>query len=204
MFFRLRTLLLAAISITGMKAANIVVNGSFENPVLPTGTYSLFSSIPGWTLASGPSIEIQNHVAGSPFDGQQFLELDSTGESSLFQDLATTEGLFYSLSFAFSPRPAVAVNSMQVFWNGSLLDTLNATGTGLTDTQWTTHTYTVTATGSTTRLQFTGTGPSDSRGEYVDNVVVGSNVPEPTSLFMTGTAAFALLIGFRSKRSASK
>ena len=94
MYFRLRILLLAASSVTGIRAANIVVNGSFENPVLPTGTYSLLSSIPGWTLASGPSIEIQNHVAGSPFDGQQYLELDSSGESSVFQDLVTTPGTY--------------------------------------------------------------------------------------------------------------
>src|SRR4051794_35970135 len=199
----LRIVCLTAIFLTGIRAANIVVNGGFEAPTVAMGSFTLFISIPGWTLASGPSIELQNHAAGSPFEGQQFLELDSNGESSVFQDLVTTPGT-YTLSFAFSPRPAVAVNAMQVFWNGSLLDTLNASGTGLANTQWTTHTYTVTATGSTTRLQFTGTGPSDSLGEYVDNVAVGSNVPEPASLFMTGTAGLALLIGFRSKRSASK
>jgi len=197
-YFKLRLLLLAAISVTGIRAANIVVNGSFENPVLPTGTYSLLSSIPGWTLASGPSIEIQNQVAGSQFDGQQFLELDSSGESSVYQDLETSPGTYF-LSFAFSPRPTVAVNSIQVFWNGSLLDTVNASGTGLADTQWITHTYTVTATENTTRLQFTGNGPSDSLGEYVDNVMVGSNVPEPASL-LTVASACALLVACRIKR----
>lgn len=198
MYFRLRLLLLAAISVSGIRAANIVVNGSFEDPAIPTGTYSLFNSIPGWKLAFGPSIEIQNHVAGSPFDGEQYLELDSDAESSVYQDLDTTPGLYF-LSFAFSPRPSVAVNSMLVFWNGSLLDTLNASGTGLADTQWTTHTYTVTATQPTTRLQFTGNGPSDSLGEYVDNVMVGSSVPEPGSL-LTITTGFALLAAARIKR----
>jgi hypothetical protein len=196
MSWALRVVLVAALSLTGISAANIVVNGGFENPAVPTGSFTLFPAIPGWTLASGPSIEIQNHAAGSPFEGQQLLELDSDANSSVYQDLVTTP-ISYTLSFAFSPRPGVAVNSMQVFWNGSLLDTLNASGTGLSDTQWTTHAYTVTATGSTTRVQFTGIGPSDSFGEYLDNVMV-SNVPEPASLLTV--AAGLLLVAYRAKR----
>jgi hypothetical protein len=197
MYRSLQIAALTACSIVGMNAANIVVNGGFESPDIPSGSFSLLPSIPGWTLASGPSIEIQDHTAGSPFEGQQFLELDGSGNSSIFQDLVTVPGA-YVLSFAFSPRPGVAVNSMDVRWNGSLLATVSASGTGLADTQWITHTYNVTATGALTRLQFTGTGPSDSLGEYLDAVGV-DNVPEPASL-LSVMSGVAFLISYRMVR----
>src|SRR5450755_1099461 len=81
-----------------LRASNIVLNGSFEDPAIPNGSFSLFTSIPNWSLASGPAIEIQNHVAGTPFDGNQYVELDSTAESAIFQDLTTVAGVQYFLS----------------------------------------------------------------------------------------------------------
>ena len=166
-----------------LHASNIVVNGSFELPALSNPSWALFDSIPGWSLASGPYIEVQNHVAGSPFDGNQFVELDSTAESAIFQDLPTLAGVQYYLSFAFSPRPGVDVNSMGVSWNGSSVTTVNATGTGLLDTSWTVYNFTVTASSTTTRLQFSGLGPSDGLGEYVDAVSV-EQTPEPSSIML--------------------
>jgi hypothetical protein len=203
MYLTLRVIALTALSVAGLSAANIVVNGGFEAPDIPAGTFALLGSVPGWNLASGPSIEIQDHVAGSPFEGQQFLELDSNGASSVYQDLATTPGA-YSLRFAFSPRPGVPVNTMQVLWDGLLLDTLNASGTGLADTQWAVYNYTVTATGPTTRLQFSGVGPSNSLGEYVDAVVVESVVPEPASLASALLGLIALVSYAGARRSSSK
>jgi len=166
-----------------LHASNIVVNGSFELPALSNPSWSLFDSIPGWSLASGPYIEVQNHVAGNPYDGNQFVELDSTAESAIFQDLPTLTGVQYYLSFAFSPRPGVPVNSMGVSWNGSSVTTVNATGTGLLDTSWTVYNFTLTASSTTTRLQFSGLGPSDSLGEYVDAVSV-EQTPEPSSIML--------------------
>jgi len=166
-----------------LHASNIVVNNSFELPAISNGTYALFTSIPGWSLASGPFIEVQNHVAGTPFDGNQFVELDSTAESAIFQDLPTLAGVQYYLSFAFSPRPGVAVNSMGVSWDGSPVTTINADGTRLSDTSWTVYSFTVTASSTTTRLQFSGLGPSDGVGEYIDAVSV-AQTPEPSSVML--------------------
>jgi hypothetical protein len=166
-----------------LHASNIVVNGSFELPALSNPSWSLFDSIPGWSLASGPYIEVQNHVAGSPFDGNQFVELDSTAESAIFQDLPTVAGVQYYLSFAFSPRPGVAENKMGVSWNGLPVTTLSADGSALADTNWTVYSFTVAATSTTTRLQFSGLGPSDSLGEYVDAVSV-EQTPEPSSIML--------------------
>ena len=85
---------------------NVVVNGGFERPkVTPRSTHP-FPAIPGWRLAFGPDIEIQNHAAGDPFGGQQFVELDSDASSGIWQKVPTTPGRLYRLQLYFSPRPA--------------------------------------------------------------------------------------------------
>jgi hypothetical protein len=160
-----------------------VVNGSFEDPIISNRSYSLFTTITGWSLASGPFIELQNHIAGSPLDGNQFVELDSTVESAIVQDLTTVAGVQYYLSFAFSPRPGVAVNSMGVSWNGASVTTINADGSALGDTSWTVYHFTVTASSTSSLLQFSGLGPSDGLGEYLDKVSV-EQAPEPSSIML--------------------
>lgn len=161
--------------------ADIVINGSFEDPNIPFHSFGIFASITGWSkvVPTGPGIEIQDHVAGDPFHLDQFLELNSTGTSGIFQDLATVAGQTYDLSFAFSPRPTVKDNQLNVMWNGGLVAHLTADGTGNANTVWTVFHYSVTATGATTRLQLDDFGEkSDSLGSYVDAVSVTA-VPEP-------------------------
>src|SRR5436190_23899338 len=70
-------------------AANIVVNGGFEDPALPTDWWDVFGSIPGWTTAFGPGIEIQNLNWGLPYEGNQLVELDSYASTGIYQDLTT-------------------------------------------------------------------------------------------------------------------
>ena len=74
----------AAISVTigGSIAAaappplpTLVRNGSFEHPRVRVGSSHPFTSIPGWRLAFGPDIEIQNHIAGAAALGDQVVEL---------------------------------------------------------------------------------------------------------------------------------
>ena len=62
---------------------NLVVNGSFEEPAI--SGWGVFNSIPGWTKLSYYGIEVQNRVAGSPYDGNQHVEMDSYGSSAMRQ-----------------------------------------------------------------------------------------------------------------------
>ena len=162
--------------VAGATTPELVTNGGFERPALMPGTWSNFASIPGWTEDAPKTcgIEIQNHVAGSPFEGKQFTELDSNCATEIHQDLATLKGKRYRLSFEFSARPGrgAADNILQVWWNGRLIDTEQADGTGLMDTAWRRFSFTVRATGATTRIAFADAGVSDSYGTYLDAVSV--------------------------------
>ena len=199
--FALFALVLTGLFSPNDASAGLVINGGFEDPTIPNPSFSQFPSIPGWTLASGPAIEIQNHVAGSPFDGQQFVELDSSANSGMYQDLATVAGQSYVLSFAYSPRPGVpeSSNGIDIRWGALDLGTIQQTGIGHADTVWSIHTYELVATSSTTRLQFTAVGTSDSLGGYLDAVSVNP-VPEPASLAMCGIAVVTGLSVARFRR----
>jgi hypothetical protein len=181
---------------TNMARADILINGDFESPALATGSYAMFPSISGWTLTSGPDIEIQNNVAGAPFNGQQFTELDSDGSSSIAQTVATTVGKAYILTFAFSPRPGtpVADNVLGVSWNGGQVAKLSADGSALPTTDWKKFSYKVVATGTSSTLGFADLGTSNSLGTYLDNVTLNP-VPEPASVagFIVGGIALGLL-----------
>ena len=166
------------LSITVAGPGDIVVNGSFEDPSVQPGSFSIFSSISGWTATSqGCGIEIQNHVAGSPAvgDGNQFMELDSDCSSTVEQTLTTVSGVTYNVQFDFSPRPGVPDNHVQVKWNGAAIANLTADGTGLPDTQWAPYSFTVTATSTSTTLSFADLSASNSLGTYIDNVRVTPN-----------------------------
>lgn len=200
------SLVLALGGFVGEASADLVVNGDFEAPTVPGGSYQIFPPppVPGWTLSSGPGIEIQNHVAGSPYTGNQFVELDSDANSSMYQDLATAAGERYTLSFAYSPRPGVAgdSNGIEVFWDGSLVVSLALSGIGNSDTVWQVYSFDVMATGALTRLEFAATGISDSFGGYIDAVSVNP-VPEPTSIVLSGSALLASLIVARRRGRAA-
>jgi hypothetical protein len=186
------------------RAGNLVTNGSFEQPVVtdPHG-WDIFDVIPGWQLARGAKIELQRGYAGwLPADADQLLELDSdldgpggdmNGEpasSAVFQDLVTVVGQQYELTFAFSPRPGVANNVLEIQWDGAVVDTLSADGSGLSNTDWQYYTYYLTATAETTRLEFGDLSVSDSLGTFIDDVSV---VPEPASVMLILGGAAALL-----------
>jgi hypothetical protein len=164
-------------TIAGASTTELVTNGGLELPPIAAGHFAIFHSpIPGWTEDAPKTcgIEIQNHVAGSPVEGNRFTELDSNCSTGIRQDLTTVKGERYRLSFEFSARPGTgpADNILQIWWNGRLIDTEQADGIGLRDTAWRRFSFTVRATGSTTRLAFSDAGVSNGLGTYLDAVSV--------------------------------
>jgi hypothetical protein len=185
----LATVALFALACTAR--ANLLVNGSFEDVAIASGSYSLFAAIPGWSIDTGPFIEIQNHVAGSPHDGNQYLELDSTANTSVYQDVLTVVGAPYRLTFWYSPRPGIASssNGVDLMIDGNLTALLIGDGTANGDTVWTQYSFLVIGDGST-RIEFAGVGTSDSLGGYIDAVSL-TTVPEPNVLVLLAAAGLA-------------
>lgn len=173
-------------------ASSLVVNGSFENPDQPSGTWGTYPSILGWTSTNG--IEIRDNHTGQASHGTQFVELDTNRNSTMSQTIATLAGQHYSLTWDYSPRigQPSSTNGISVFWNNVLLSTITATG-GSTNL-WTSLTALVVGTGNDV-LKFAAIGTSDSLGGNLDNVGLNA-VPLPAAAWLFGSA----LIGFGALR----
>jgi hypothetical protein len=107
----------AVVAISALSAAcalgpNLVVNGSFEEPISdnvwnqnPT-TWFAGQSFPGWTVTQG-SIDIKRSGvgfvgAGNAYDGLQFVDLNGNRPGGIAQTLAISQPGVYRLSFAMS------------------------------------------------------------------------------------------------------
>jgi hypothetical protein len=179
-------------------AVNLVVNGSFELDLQAAGSWNIYPSLTGWT--GDPNIELRNAVAGHALDGVNFVELDSNGNSAMFQDVPTFAGVHYTLVFAYSPRPQTGdTNDISVFWGSDLLTTLGGSNAGA-EHDWTVHTFDVVGVaGDHSRLSFAAAGLSDSYGGSLDRVSLElverqNPVPEPGTyaLMLAGLGALGL------------
>jgi hypothetical protein len=158
----------------GAPSGSLIVNGSFEDPVIAVPV-QLVSSIPGWqpTGSCGPGIEIDRNAFGAAADGNQSIELNTTCVNGVSQVVATTPGASYSLAFAFAARPGTtaAQNRMDVRFDGLAVDHLGPQAPGA-ELEWSIHQDEVTATGSSATLSFQGSDPTagDAVGTELDFV----------------------------------
>ena len=149
---------------------NLIQNGSFEDPVVPSTGSSFFNKITGWT-AVGDSLEVAKAtvygVTGA--SGTQVLELDANkAVGSIYQDIATTAGQTYQLSLDVAQRycTAAGTNTVEVWWRGAKVATIDPGSTKLT-----TYTFQVTGSGGNDRLEFREqAADSDTLGGIIDNV----------------------------------
>ena len=180
---------------------NLVVNGGFEEPVVThVKNWDIYSTaeIPGWSVEwmPGPGmhdgyprpvdayIELHKEIFGAAADGLQYAELDADWDGPpriinfepasirIYQDLPTVPDGVYKLSFAFSPRPGVEDNKLEVKWAGVVVAVLEANGTMLSAVDWTYYQYVLTATSTTTRLEFADLSASDTLGTFLDDISV--------------------------------
>jgi hypothetical protein len=156
---------------SALAAENLVVNGSFEEPAIDFLDYP--ASIPGWKFQEGSSLELQHGIGGKPYEGEQLAEMDGNAVSGIYQDIPTKPGNTYKLTFAFTPRPNVADNKLNVNWGKTSVAKLDKSGEGLSEPKWQLYTYEVPALCSTTRLSFDDLNEtSDGLGSYIDAVSV--------------------------------
>ena len=160
----------SALAMTLTAPVNLVANGSFET-----------NSFTGWTLggndaplAVGPQI----YVNKSAESGTSAAAMGSVGsDGTLSQTMATTAGQQYTLSF-WLQNGASGTNDFTALWNGQkLLALTNAAQSGYTE-----YTYTVTATGSTSTLQFAARNdPSHWNLDNISLTPAGTTTPTDTT-----------------------
>ncbi len=173
--------------ITPTAPANLLVNGSFEANELATGTFAHLGSMLGWTALPGGRMELWNaHRGVQAKHGVDFVELDGqSATDGFYQDVRTSAGQSYTLSFDLAARPdtALSTQGVEVLWNGQVVSTVQPIAAGMHGV-WTTPTVTVTGTGNLDRLTFreVGSQGGDGRGALLDNVqLVVANGGTPTA-----------------------
>jgi hypothetical protein len=178
--------------------ANLLVNGSFENPDVQTGSWQYFnsSSVPGW---DGSNIEIWDHLNGeAAYEGSQFAELNAHPSSvqgfTIYQNFSTIIGQTYDFSFAYQARNAISPNeSFSVQINGILQDLLNTH----TTTGWSVYSNSFTAIDTTSTISFSSI-TEGTQGNFIDDVKVTTQVAEPATLALLGLGLAGL--GFSRRR----
>ncbi len=115
------------------------------------------------------------------------------GDGTIYQDVATTPGQIYTLTLVAHSRGTPTGEWMQPLWNGDALPPQMANYF-----EWTSISYQVEATGSTTRLTIAPWAFNDGP-TWVDSVslVALTAVPEPSTFCLFGLA----LALFMAKRS---
>ncbi len=158
---------------------NIVQNGSFELPDIGMTKIPTFqvvgpgTGITNWTVESGNVKLVRTLWVAAA--GSQSLDLNGTTPGTIFQDLPTTAGKTYRLSFSLAGNPTGAppAKQMDVLVEGSILGSFTFTTTGKTaqNMGWQRFERDFVAPKATTRIRFQSTTAGGS-GPALDDVSV--------------------------------
>ena len=171
-------------------SANLIANGSFEKPTVPSGSYSDFGTgqaFNGWTVvgASGDVAVVSDTFTygGYTFPagcGHQLLDLTGTSDTrtGVQQKIATVNGTTYEISFlvgnAYAPSGNIGMTSTAlVYVNGKkILKATNKKGKGLTHMVWQQFSTTFLAKGTATKIKFINGDPASDTVNGLDCVSV--------------------------------
>ena len=190
---------------SGLRAQNLLTNGSFELPALPgngdTNSDSGLLSLPGWIYyAPTPNSLLLEYgqPTGSPrfADGRQAVWLNGEGAPVILsQTFPTTNGQNYVLRFAQSDEQNAGPSASQLLVS---VAGLSRVFSRTNDTNYVVKTWQFTAISASTTLQFTDTTSAafPTNSPFLDAVsvlpgsapIAGTNSPVPG-----GTGNFASL-----------
>ena len=167
---------------------NLVLNGTFA-----TGDFTDWTVIrPATYTLSWFAVETGNGPTGQ----NTVTMSDSYGNTdTLTQQIATTVGQTYDVSFAYDPNGDPTHDAFYVTFGG--VTGFNYTGTPATS-GWVNESFVLTATSTQSLLTFNG---SCSGWQYATNIsVVAQSLPEPGAVWMF-TGALTALLGARRRKS---
>ena len=181
----------------GGAPVNLVSNGSFETTTAPTTTFSTVlagdsTTIPGWTVVtpslygpSGGSVDLTANDYWNAEDGNYSIDLAGTSSEpgGIYQDVPTTPDVEYSLTYwtaVNGDQTSGQSHTMDVVVDGTTVATIQALSAGR-PLQWVQQSTLITATSSTTRVEFDDATFGDViQGPALDNVSMTA-VPDTIS-----------------------
>jgi hypothetical protein len=180
-FWILASAILLAASVVPARA-NLITDPGFESCPL-TGL-----TPPGWTASGNTECEPNRHTGTFDTD-------INGGVSTLSQTITTITGDNYDFSFWLESSAESADFFTASFGSDEVLDLVNPATFGYTHED-----FTVTATGTSTAIEFAGESNSDSWS--LDDVSVtdqGAATPEPASLLLMATGLLGIAWRFRRR-----
>lgn len=183
----------------GPVRSNLLNNGSFETPVIPSATYDDLR-VGGeplgfdWTITTNTVDIVSQGVFGwtaPAFAGKQWLDLVGFGSTGgVEQNFATTPGGQYTLSFEYANNPgALPSSSADVTVRSGAGTPLSRSVTHDTSTgadyHWTAFDAAFTATGTSATLAFNETVGGGNGGIFLDAVSVAPVVPAPQAVLFS-------------------
>lgn len=163
----------------GADGQNLLVNGDFESPLISqqwTHVANGTTGLAGWTT-SGDGVELMR-AYWQPAHGSQSVNLSSFGASEVTQQVSTSAGRRYQISWYISGNPQCTTPTtrvLHVLWNGATASTptFDVSGHSFTSMGWTRQAIEVTAAASTSTVAFLRAVATDgSCGVAIDNVAL--------------------------------
>jgi hypothetical protein len=192
--------------------ADLVVDGGFETPTVPTGGYSDFTTgmsfgsawtVQGTDVAIVSTTNMGTDVTANAHSGNQSLDLTGAGTNpadGVTQTLATTSGTGYTITFwlgraddtGANPRQYSGAASLTLSIGGGAAVSYTNSGVSPNMVNWAQETTSFTASSASTTITFLASGVA-ANVQYIglDDVSVNpttvtSAVPEPNTLVLAG------------------
>ncbi|OGP70679.1 MAG: hypothetical protein A2Y80_09890 [Deltaproteobacteria bacterium RBG_13_58_19] len=175
------------------------IGPSFTDPFITL--YNGDTSITGWTV-TGHSIDYIGTYWQAPPGATRSIDLDGLGQGGIQQTFDTISGAQYQVRFYLAGNPDGAPstkNILVVSWGTPAAYSFDASGATLGNMGWILESFTFTAEGPSTTLQF-NSQDSGYYGPALGGVNV-SQIPLPATALLLGTGLLGLgLLGFRRKK----
>lgn len=158
-------------------AMTTLVNGSFESPAIPAGTWAR-SIVTGWSTGDPAGVELWNNFDGfAAANGAQHAEINGNFADTLSQVFTTTPG--QTLTWSLMHRGRAGVDTMAVAFGPSAGAGVVVATFSDGNAAWGLHsgTYVVPAGQTITKISLTATGSAGgdlSYGNFVDDVKVNN------------------------------